>query len=252
MSPATKFSFSSLPLIPKAQCLQYNLTPDPLTPSHKAFGSVLSKNPSVQRRARLIDPAAQFSFVTPFHLPFPYRIQPPKEEKEVEVDKAGFVERWLSAREPLEPRSETVGHKADLLPHSSKERDSFPARNLLGLSPTGLRDCLPHLDVGRAFESIGKPSLFQESCPLPPTNKSDARDPIKDDTAAEELIDVLGGHTVLMRFDDEGEKHTPYFPWSLRYSGHQFGVWAGQLGDGRAISIRMSFLSFMGRLRYSA
>jgi uncharacterized protein YdiU (UPF0061 family) len=30
----------------------------------------------------------------------------------------------------------------------------------------------------------------------------------------------------------------PFAPWSLRYSGHQFGAWAGQLGDGRAISIR--------------
>ncbi|KAF9506441.1 hypothetical protein BS47DRAFT_1305262, partial [Hydnum rufescens UP504] len=27
-----------------------------------------------------------------------------------------------------------------------------------------------------------------------------------------------------------------YAPWSLRYSGHHFGTWAGQLGDGRAIS----------------
>ena len=26
-------------------------------------------------------------------------------------------------------------------------------------------------------------------------------------------------------------------PWAWNYAGHQFGVWAGQLGDGRAISI---------------
>jgi uncharacterized protein YdiU (UPF0061 family) len=26
-------------------------------------------------------------------------------------------------------------------------------------------------------------------------------------------------------------------PWAWNYGGHQFGVWAGQLGDGRAISI---------------
>jgi hypothetical protein len=36
----------------------------------------------------------------------------------------------------------------------------------------------------------------------------------------------------------------PFAPWSLRYSGHQFGVWAGQLGDGRAISIRVFSLFF--------
>jgi uncharacterized protein YdiU (UPF0061 family) len=26
-------------------------------------------------------------------------------------------------------------------------------------------------------------------------------------------------------------------PWASNYGGHQFGVWAGQLGDGRAISL---------------
>ena len=26
-------------------------------------------------------------------------------------------------------------------------------------------------------------------------------------------------------------------PWALCYGGHQFGFWAGQLGDGRAISL---------------
>ncbi|OBZ72114.1 hypothetical protein A0H81_07825 [Grifola frondosa] len=35
----------------------------------------------------------------------------------------------------------------------------------------------------------------------------------------------------------DGDANTHWAPWSLRYSGHQFGVWAGQLGDGRAISI---------------
>ncbi|PWN91161.1 UPF0061-domain-containing protein, partial [Acaromyces ingoldii] len=28
-----------------------------------------------------------------------------------------------------------------------------------------------------------------------------------------------------------------YAPWANAYSGHQFGVWAGQLGDGRAVSL---------------
>ncbi|WFD37192.1 uncharacterized protein MJAP1_000134 [Malassezia japonica] len=29
----------------------------------------------------------------------------------------------------------------------------------------------------------------------------------------------------------------PYGPWSLRYGGYQFGEWAGQLGDGRAMTL---------------
>jgi hypothetical protein len=56
----------------------------------------------------------------------------------------------------------------------------------------------------------------------------------------QELIDVLGGHAMLISGEDAD---VSFAPWSLRYSGHQFGVWAGQLGDGRAISIRVSFLS---------
>jgi uncharacterized protein YdiU (UPF0061 family) len=33
-------------------------------------------------------------------------------------------------------------------------------------------------------------------------------------------------------------------PWAWNYGGHQFGVWAGQLGDGRAISIGQLVNSF--------
>lgn len=43
--------------------------------------------------------------------------------------------------------------------------------------------------------------------------------------AQPELIDVFAGNTVAARS----------LPLSAVYSGHQFGVWAGQLGDGRAI-----------------
>jgi len=40
-------------------------------------------------------------------------------------------------------------------------------------------------------------------------------------------IDLLSGNTVL-----EG-----MIPYAARYGGHQFGNWAGQLGDGRAITL---------------
>jgi uncharacterized protein YdiU (UPF0061 family) len=45
--------------------------------------------------------------------------------------------------------------------------------------------------------------------------------------ATEEFIDLLTGNRVAARSQ----------PLSAVYSGHQFGVWAGQLGDGRAILI---------------
>ena len=111
-------------------------------------------------------------------------------------------------------------------------------RVLIGLSETGLRDCLPQLDVGDAFALLGEPSL-----PVP--SGQDAAESVDGvlhpDSAAvsarKELVDVLSGHATLMSVEDEDVK-AQWAPWSLRYSGHQFGTWAGQLGDGRAISIR--------------
>ena len=70
------------------------------------------------------------------------------------------------------------------------------------------------------------------------------------------MVDLLSGRRVLMTpptsghdaapngangnypiANSESQPETSYGPWSSRYCGHQFGVWAGQLGDGRAISI---------------
>jgi uncharacterized protein YdiU (UPF0061 family) len=47
------------------------------------------------------------------------------------------------------------------------------------------------------------------------------------DVASGAFAQVFGGNTLL-----EGMQ-----PWAAKYGGHQFGVWAGQLGDGRAISL---------------
>ncbi|MCX7513871.1 protein adenylyltransferase SelO [Frateuria hangzhouensis] len=44
---------------------------------------------------------------------------------------------------------------------------------------------------------------------------------------SERLAQVFGGNALL-----EGMQ-----PWASNYGGHQFGAWAGQLGDGRAISL---------------
>src|SRR6185503_246240 len=42
-----------------------------------------------------------------------------------------------------------------------------------------------------------------------------------------QTVEVLGGNRVLAGME----------PFSARYGGHQFGHWAGQLGDGRAITL---------------
>lgn len=231
-----KYPISALPLPPKSHVLTHNLTPDPITPSAAELRNVLTKNPSVQRRARLVHPLAHFSHLTPLPLPFPYRIEPP--ENEEIVDKAEYVERWLSSFEPLEERSSAPsGVASSLKKYSSGKREL--KRELIGLSDTALRDCLPHLDIGDAFTHIGKPSLTTPDGEL---NGSALINGYSGSTTAQDLVDVLSGHSVLLSKGED--ERLAYAPWSLRYSGHQFGVWAGQLGDGRAISICEPYIPF--------
>lgn len=49
----------------------------------------------------------------------------------------------------------------------------------------------------------------------------------EDDLRSERFAWIFGGNALL-----DGMQ-----PWASNYGGHQFGVWAGQLGDGRAISL---------------
>ena len=214
----TRTSISSLPVAPSTQLLIHRLTPDPHTPSPAAFRTtVLSTAPSIQRRARLLAPSAHFSYVTPFPVPFPYDIRFPTDNK------AAHIETWLTDREAIHPQ---------LNKYYSKNRDQ--PRILIGLSELALRDCLPNLHVGDAFSTLGAPSLsnpFADDGDPTPSDVDELVQPRQD------LIDVLSGHAVLMSTETTDDPHTGFAPWSLRYSGHQFGNWAGQLGDGRAVSI---------------
>jgi serine/tyrosine/threonine adenylyltransferase len=238
MSSLTKYPISALPLPPPSKLLIHNLTPDPATPSVSTFKYALKNNPSIQRRGRIISPESHFSHVSPFPLPFPYEIEPPENPGEA-FDKEEYVEQWLAAREALnskEPMEETGSDTNETLQKLYPGPGRSNPMELLGLSNTGLRDCLPHLDVGDAFEILGEPSLLGQA-------DTQERRHVEDGKAAatrQELIDVLGGHAMLISGDDS---EVSFAPWSLRYSGHQFGVWAGQLGDGRAISIRESLNS---------
>jgi len=183
----------------------------------------------MQRRARLMPASTHFSYTSPLPIPFPYRLVAPDPPQQGDAQGA-YVERWLTAQEPLEPVGElnVPGSALSLDKWSSDKRSG--RRQLLGVAPAGVRDCLPNLDIGDAFEVIGKLAL------------SDCRGSgaVEGENAArQELVDVLGGKTVLFAVPPNGPdtNQSGYAPWSLRYSGHQFGNWAGQLGDGRAISI---------------
>ncbi|KAH0832952.1 hypothetical protein J3R83DRAFT_11927 [Lanmaoa asiatica] len=198
----TKVPISELPLPPPSHILAHILTPAPNEPTPSVLiHDVLQNRPTVMRRARLLPREAHFAYVTPMPLEFPYEM-PPIPSFGTSDDK--FV---------------------------SQARDQ--KRVLVGLSETCLRDCLPHLDVGDAFAVLGRPALVPSSL----EDGEPAREaPSPASHVRQELVDVLGGHAVLMSADVAVDGRG-YAPWSLRYSGHQFGDWAGQLGDGRAISI---------------
>ena len=242
-----RVALSALPLPPPSLAPIHALTPDPHTPSPRAWRDVRGERPSLQRRARLLAPPAHFSYVAPCPLPFPFRVETLRDDDDPEADEesqARAVERWLVEREalrevPAAPDAESNekgGGVGKLRKYVADKRDG--ERVLIGLSETGLKDCLPQLDVGDAFALLGEPSLSVPS-------GQDAGDfvegvPHQDSAAVaarEELVDVLSGHATLMSVEDE-DVAAQWAPWSLRYSGHQFGTWAGQLGDGRAISIR--------------
>lgn len=236
-----KFTIGSLPLPPLSQTLTHNLTPDPVQPSVYAFYQNLTSKPSAQRRSRILHPSSHFSYVAPLPLPFPYCIVSPEGE---DIDKNEFIEKWLGNHEPLEQVplvSEVPENKLRKYTAPGGTRDQ--KRILLGISTTGLQDCLPHLDVGDAFEHVGPGSLSQ----------SDKREQDDTDNAArQELIDILSGHSVLMYIPPSAESEEKgYAAWSLRYSGHQFGTWAGQLGDGRAISLREYLYRLFAQYNYS-
>jgi protein adenylyltransferase len=238
----SKLPLQCLPLPPVSHTLIHNLTPDPVTPDPATFhGRVLHTEPSVQRRTRLLDEAAHYSHVSPLPLEFPYHIE--VDENSEISDRSKAIETWLAEKEPL--------NEVDIGPSTLKAYSSdksIKEYHLVGIAPRGLKDCVPALDVGDAFEHIGVPSLTTNSEVSKPAdlvnggpqeaNNASSYEHSSPTCIREVLTDILSGHTVL--FDPSKEKG--YAPWSLRYSGHQFGSWAGQLGDGRAISIRQSIL----------
>ncbi|KAF9815614.1 hypothetical protein IEO21_04474 [Rhodonia placenta] len=205
MSRNSKVPISALPLPPPAQSITHNLTPDHEATTPAEFRQLLAERPSVQHRSHLIEPDAHFAYVTPYPLPFPYRIALPEDGEPVD-DKAAYVEKWLAQREALHERP-TVAPSA-LKKYYPEKRDQ--PRVLIALAETALRDCLPHLDVGDAFATLGTPTLSDaygdDVQPTPASNE--------DAAARQELIDVLSGQAVLM--NTEGDRATHWAPWSLR------------------------------------
>jgi len=317
-----KYTILSLPLVAKSSRLTNLLLPDPITPTPSSLLSVADSSTSLLRRSRGVGEGSHFSYVTPFVLEFPYDLEKGAENGEVEeeksekdfenekkmVDEMSEEEKqrygMKKAREGMEkveklmrpyeidPQAIPSGgdspdHLNGYLP-PARTRQSFPSARLLGLSTACIEDCLPHLDVGDAFNWISSRSGKDDPdcCSSGPMAKM----PPKEDTEAYaryQLSDFLSGRLIGAQLPDlkgvqveQGAevgvaeaKHqqvvrlqgaedtetdvqrwerrsdllqnrlngkpewTGYAPWANAYSGHQFGVWAGQLGDGRAVTL---------------
>ncbi|RXK34759.1 hypothetical protein M231_07980 [Tremella mesenterica] len=237
-----KLPIHRLPL--PATTLQYALPQLPLPDS-----------PSAQRRSRTFPPATSgvWARVNPLWACWPPRISK-AEADEIEAGLDGreieledVLKRWdpiddagpstysrsedrttLAIDKDLEAGTSgrtDLGQSTELSLISSERRLRL-SPVLLGVSPATLRDSLPHLDSGDAVELCAAPSNSKNH---PDEDGTDAGSIKSGKEARDSFIDVLSGRKVLMSSN--------YGPFSTRYCGHQFGSWAGQLGDGRAISI---------------
>nr|AIC33812.1 hypothetical protein [Puccinia cf. psidii AE-2014] len=210
----------------------------PSSTNKSASPSILA--PSQLRRSRPVQ--AAFSFVTPLPIEFPYSIKPTYFSSQPPTLTANDIESYLAQFEPQlqhfvqpalpSPRSSSAITPVGLTSPSRAALYQSLEPRLLNISSDLAQSCLPDLLVG--------------------SENSPERD---------ELIKVLSGEIVLVRLPDqelfssdlnlhsldsfqssheELIRSKGYAPWSSAYAGHQFGQFAGQLGDGRAISICVS------------
>ena len=195
----------------------------------------LDDAPSAQRRSTTFATSSSgiWARVHPMWTAWPLRLtRADVEEMGVDIDNGGQVDvedvlrRW-DLDDTSVDASESAGESSNgLRVRTSKHRSKLQSQ-ILGISTRALEDSLPHLDVGDGA-AICNDAVTPSSDTSPEGSRRKA------------LSDVLSGRTVLTSsagFDSAETGQSSYGPWSTRYCGHQFGVWAGQLGDGRAISI---------------
>lgn len=250
LAPSVPEFLSADPAVPSASSLfhlsEYDSQEPPASddPKHPGY----SPKPTILRRSRPVH-RSHFSYVTPLPVSFPYAVKPHQvrrrkvpgeavgdgsavkdgapskaaEKANVETPQQDVmnVEDFLATMEPdLSFPVKPVGQDVPAAYTSETRKEALGTPQLAGLSKQALDDLLPNLEVGDAFEHLQSGS-------------SGSSDEAK--AKREELVSFLAGHTVAYREPKDGKKG--FAPWSLCYGGHQFGSWASQLGDGRAISI---------------
>jgi len=162
-----------------------------------------------------------FTYTSPLPVQFPYDLDEGAEP--TGPRKASDIERQLRKYEidPSKPvydaalsscTSPSDTTSATAFTCEKRESPAFPQAKLLSISHKLIKEWMPNLDIG------------------------DENGTEQEKKVRQQLIDVLAGRTVLARKGD-GQKDLGFAPYSQAYAGHQFGNFAGQLGDGRAISI---------------
>lgn len=88
-------------------------------------------------------------------------------------------------------------------------------------------DCRPRQVINAHFSFVSPEPTTEPylACLVESVAAKLGLDPPQTEEEKADFLDILSGNKSL------GES------WALCYGGHQFGYWAGQLGDGRAISI---------------
>ncbi|GAA5991094.1 hypothetical protein JCM10908_006535 [Rhodotorula pacifica] len=239
-SSLKRSSLLSLPVSSHAPI--YHLPPDPLFPTPASLlhlaeydappelgqdGPVALKEgdpvpPSMLRRSRQIRRGGCFTFVSPLPIEFPYDIREDKDEERTNSAKPSTIETHLAEYEISlkHPVRDATGSNADSTARPTafssavRESERYPRARLLSLNKTLAADWLPQLELGTD---------------------------VPGDAVRQQLVDVIAGKTVVAHEPDPSALDKVgkdgFAPWSLCYAGHQFGSFAGQLGDGRAISI---------------
>lgn len=261
----------SLPRVPLAQQLTANLIPDPVTPTPAALVATPLSFPSLLRRARAVRDGAHFSYVSPLPLPFPYDIP-----VDAQGDRNQQIEQTLRTyeapmppygeahaapvapgrRTPPYPDARLVAFSPDThatcVPHldvgdtaawiaSTSGQVAISSGPSLGLDEAALYgEAVPGHEA-QARQALSEWASGRAVCitfdPAYRVSESDgagvhflARDEVPEKNSKEALSALHASQRSL----DTVKTHAP---WSLRYGGHQFGEWAGQLGDGRAVSL---------------
>ncbi|TMS09289.1 UPF0061 protein [Larimichthys crocea] len=140
--------------------------------------------------------------------------------------------------------SDCHGHDKKMSPDAIRSRWNVNASNLMqdldqfSVSCTKLIDAFPLDEVDGNFVRTVKNCIFSKSIPTP------LKGPLRLAAVSKDVLEGILNVDMAVTQSEEflhyasGGKLLPgSVPLAHRYGGHQFGYWAGQLGDGRAHSL---------------